>query len=291
MKEFSIARMSLVAMLLLAGPNVKVAARATDSGRISGKVYFQGKAPALRPIAMDKDPICTSEQSGPVLPEDGRVNANGTLPNAFVYVSKGTGDLSTRAPANSVTLTQSGCIYQPHVLGIMVGQPLQVVTVDPTAHNIHVSATKGNRDWNVTQQPGTPSVTTKFSQPAIMVPVHCNIHPWMEAFIGVVTNPYFGVTGDDGSFTLRASRRAITRSRSGPRLSAAGSYGDCPSWRVRSRRFHIHSPMKASSSFDLRQSRPTAGPSLALSQRGMLVSLHREARRDSGPGGSGVGSC
>jgi len=203
MKEFSIACISLVAVLLVAGSSVKVAALAADSGRISGKVHFQGKAPALRPIEMDKDPICASEQPESVLPEDGRVNANGTLPNAFVYISKGTGDLSTRAPANSVTLTQTGCIYQPHVLGIMVGQPLQVVTVDPTAHNIHVSATKGNRDWNVTQQPGTPSVTTKFSQPAIMVPVHCNIHPWMEAFIGVVTNPYFGVTGDDGSFTIK----------------------------------------------------------------------------------------
>jgi plastocyanin len=152
---------------------------------------------------MDKDPVCASEQSGTVLPEDGRVNPNGTLPNAFVYISKGTGDLSTHAPANAVTLTQKGCLYEPHVLGIVVGQPLRVVTQDPTTHNIHLSATKGNRDWNVTQQPGTTSVTTRFSQPAIMVPVHCNIHPWMEAFIGVVTNSYFAVTGDDGSFTIK----------------------------------------------------------------------------------------
>jgi len=203
MKKFAIACMSVAAVMLVAGVGVKVAARAADAGGISGKVYFQGKAPALRPIVMDKDQVCASEQSGTVLPEDGRVNANGTLPNAFVYISKGTGDLSTHAPANSVTLTQKGCLYEPHVLGIMVGQPLQVVTVDPTAHNIHVSATKGNREWNVTQQPGTPSVTTKFSQPAIMVPVHCNLHPWMQAFIGVVTNPYFAVTGDDGSFTIK----------------------------------------------------------------------------------------
>jgi hypothetical protein len=78
-----------------------------------------------------------------------------------------------------------------------------VVTQDPTSHNIHFTPAKGNRDWNVTQQPGTPSVTTRFSQPAIMIPVHCNLHPWMEAYIGVVTNPYFAVTGDDGSFTIK----------------------------------------------------------------------------------------
>jgi plastocyanin len=203
MKKFGMAFMTVTAALLVVGFGAKVMARASDTGGISGTVHFQGKAPALRPIVMDKDPVCASQQSGTVLPEDGRVNANGTLPNAFVYISKGTGNLSLPAPANSVTLTQKGCIFAPHVLGVMVGQPLQVVTQDPTTHNIHLTASKGNRDWNVTQQPGTPSVTTRFSQPAIMVPVHCNIHPWMEAYIGVVTNPYFGVTGDDGSFLIK----------------------------------------------------------------------------------------
>jgi plastocyanin len=207
MTKFGIACMCTVAVVLMvglvAGLGAKATARPADGGGISGKVYFHGAAPSLRPIVMDKDTVCASEQSGTILAEDGRVNANGTLPNAFVYISKGTGNLSIPAPPNSVTLTQKGCVYEPHVLGIMVGQPLQVVTIDPTAHNIHVSATKGNRDWNVTQQPGTPSVTRRFTEAAIMVPVHCNIHPWMEAFIGVVTNPYFAVTGDDGSFTIK----------------------------------------------------------------------------------------
>ena len=203
MKRFRVALMTATAVLLAVGFAAKVMARASDAGGISGTVHFQGKAPSLRPIVMDKDPVCAGEQSGTVLSEDGRVNANGTLPNAFVYISKGSGNLSGHVPANSVTLTQKGCTFGPHVLGIMVGQTLQVVTQDPTTHNIHVTAAKGNRDWNVSQQPGTPSVTTKFSQPAIMVPVHCNIHPWMEAFIGVVTNPYFAVTGDDGNFHIK----------------------------------------------------------------------------------------
>jgi plastocyanin len=203
MKKLRIGITTLVALLLAAGLGAQVRAGAAATGEISGKVYFHGKAPELRPISMDKDPVCASGLSGEALPEDGRVNSNGTLPNAFVYISKGSGNLSTPAPTNSVTLTQKGCVYEPHVLGIQVGQPLQIVTVDPTAHNIHISATNGNRDWNVTQQPGTTSVNTKFSKPAIMVPVHCNIHPWMEAFIGVVTNPYFAVTGADGRFTIK----------------------------------------------------------------------------------------
>jgi plastocyanin len=130
------------------------------------------------------------------------VNANGTLPNAFVYISKGTGNLSTTARTEPVTLTQKECEYQPHVLGIMVGQALQVVTADPTTHNVHAMPKPGH-DFDVTQLPGSPPVTTKFSHPQIMVPVHCNIHNWMEAYIGVVTNPYYAVTGDDGSFMIK----------------------------------------------------------------------------------------
>jgi plastocyanin len=204
MKSFKVVLLTAAATALIASFGISLMARPADTGSISGKVSYQGKPPVLRPINMDKDPVCASEEDTSMLPQDGQVNSNGTLPNAFVYISKGSGNLNVPAPSNSVTLTQKGCMFEPHVLGIMVGQPLQIVTDDPTTHNIHLTAKEGNRDWNVTQQPGTPSVTTKFTHPAIMVPVHCNIHPWMEAYIGVVTNPYYAVTGDDGAFVIKS---------------------------------------------------------------------------------------
>jgi plastocyanin len=172
------------------------------SGEIAGKVYFKGEAPRLRRMMMDKDPVCASLHPEGVLPEDGRVNANGTLPNAFVYVSKGADNLSGAAPTEAITLTQNECEYEPHVLGIMVGQPLRVVSNDPTTHNIHIMP-KAGHDFDVTQQPGSPPVTDKFSKPQIMVPVHCNIHNWMQAYIGVVTNPYYAVTGNEGTFQIK----------------------------------------------------------------------------------------
>ncbi len=190
-----------LALMLAAVGLVITAGAQSGQGNIAGRVNFQGKPPQLRPIVMDKDPVCVSEQSGAVLPQDGRVNANGTLPNAFVYVSKGA-SASSAPMAAPVTMAQKGCEYVPHVLGILVGQKLVVQSDDPTTHNIHVMPKEG-RDWNVSQQPGSRPVTTRFSHAEIMVPVHCNVHPWMEAYIGVVTNPYFAVTGDDGSFTIK----------------------------------------------------------------------------------------
>jgi len=175
---------------------------ASGTGEIAGKIYFKGTAPKLLPLDMGKDPVCVSEHSGAVHSQDGAVNDNGTLPNAFVYIEHASTDLTGPAPRNSVDLAQSGCMYEPHVLGVMVGQPLQVLTLDPTTHNIHVVA-KANREWNVTQEPGSPSVIRKFTRPEIMIPVHCNEHPWMKAYIGVVDNPFYAVTGSNGSFVLK----------------------------------------------------------------------------------------
>ncbi|HEV2297991.1 MAG TPA: carboxypeptidase regulatory-like domain-containing protein [Candidatus Acidoferrales bacterium] len=173
-----------------------------SGGEIAGRIHFQGEKPKLPSLDMRKDPVCISEHEGTVYAQDGAVNDNGTLPNAFVYIKSGTGKLPEAPPRNSVDLTQQGCMYEPHVLGIMVGQPLQVLTLDPTTHNIHVVG-DANRDWNVTQQPGSPSVIRRFARPEVMIPVHCNEHPWMKAYIGVVSNPFFEVTSSDGGYALK----------------------------------------------------------------------------------------
>jgi plastocyanin len=186
----------------IAAASPRQSASSANAGEITGKIYFQGTKPKLLPINMGKDPVCVSEHSGTVYAQDGEVNNNGTLPNAFVYVKSSSVKLPETAPRNSVDLTQKGCMYEPHVLGVMVGQPLQVLTLDPTTHNIHVVPSV-NHEWNVTQQPGSPSVIRKFTRPEIMIPVHCNEHPWMKAYIGVVDNPFFAVTGSEGNFVLR----------------------------------------------------------------------------------------
>lgn len=191
-----------VALIFAPGWAARRQANGGGGGEIAGKILFQGEKPKLLPLDMRHDPVCVSEHEGTVYAQDGAVNDNGTLPNAFVYIKSGTVKLPEAPPRNSVDLTQQGCLYEPHVLGIMVGQPLQVQTLDPTTHNIHVVG-DANRDWNVTQQPGSPSVIRRFARPEVMIPVHCNEHPWMKAYIGVVSNPFYEVTGSDGGYTLK----------------------------------------------------------------------------------------
>jgi plastocyanin len=171
-------------------------------GSVSGKIAFQGAKPRLARLMMDQDPVCMQKHSGPVFAEDGAVNDNGTLPNVFVYVKSGAEKYTFPAPSEPAELDQEGCMYKPHVLGLQVGQTLNILTKDATTHNIHPMP-KDNREWNISQAPNAAPLQQRFSRPEVMIPVKCNQHPWMKAYIGVTRHPFFAVTGSDGTFTLK----------------------------------------------------------------------------------------
>ena len=174
------------------------------TGGISGRVLFRGNRPSLAAIDMSKDEYCERARQGQTVHvEDGAVNSDGSLPDVFVYVKSGAESYHFAIPKTPAILDQFGCMYQPHVLGVIAGQELQVVSSDPTTHNIHPMP-KDNREWNQSQPPGAPPIAKKtFAHPEIMIPVKCNEHPWMKAYIGVTSNPFYAVTGSDGTFTIK----------------------------------------------------------------------------------------
>jgi len=180
------------------------AAAAVDpatAATITGKVSFTGQKPPQQRIRMDAVPACTQANPNPVYLQDVVVNDNGTLSNVFVYVKEG---LSGQypAPADEVELEQEGCMYRPHVLGLMVGQSLHVENEDSTNHNVHPLPMQ-NREWNQSQPPGSAPIIQQFARPEVMIPVKCNVHPWMIAYVGVLPHPFFSITGGDGSFEIK----------------------------------------------------------------------------------------
>jgi len=179
------------------GPKVDAA----TAGNVEGEVSFDGMAPKNEPIKMNADPVCVKENSTPQEQETYMVS-NGKLANVFVYVKDGLGNYSYDPPAGPVEIDQKGCRYHPHVFGIRVGQELDIVNSDPTLHNIH-ALPKGNAEFN-TGQPiqGMKTVHT-FNAKEVMVPFKCDVHGWMNAFVGVLDHPYFAVTGADGKFSLK----------------------------------------------------------------------------------------
>jgi len=169
---------------------------------VTGKVSFAGQAPAKVVLRMDAEPDCKGLHSTPAVGEEVVVNANRTLANVFVYVKAGLEGKTFEASTGSVQLDQKGCIYRPHVLGVRTGQTVSIANSDPTTHNIHPMPAV-NREWNQSQTPKAPNLDKQFPRTEIMIPVKCNVHPWMKSWIGVLDHPFFAVTGDQGTFELK----------------------------------------------------------------------------------------
>ena len=174
----------------------------STAGSIAGTIHFAGKRSVPKLIDMSSDPACVEAHKGKAHDESLVVGPKGALGNAFIYIKSGLEGKNFEVPATPVVIDQAGCWFRPRVLGIQVNQVLQVVNSDPVTHNIHPMA-QINREWNHSMGPGDAPIDRKFLKPEVMVPVKCNIHNWMHAFIGVVDNPYFAVSKDDGTFEIK----------------------------------------------------------------------------------------
>jgi hypothetical protein len=180
------------------GNTTAASATALGTASVTGKVTLSGKAPAAAVISMDADPVCKSQHATSPKDETVVADAKGDLANVFVYVTDAG---SIAAPATPVTLTQKGCMYTPHVFGIQVNQPLEIVNEDPTLHNVHCMAVT-NDPFNLGQPTQGMASEKKFTKPEVLVKFKCDVHSWMHCCAGVVTNPFFSVTGADGSFKI-----------------------------------------------------------------------------------------
>jgi len=161
------------------------------TGSISGIVTFTGAAPSPVKIDMSQDPACGNQPNV----SESLVVDNGDLANVFVYVKDA-------PPAETAEVHQNGCRYVPHLAGAMVGQTIKFVNDDNTSHNIHPHPA-ANRQWNESQPPQGAPIESRFDHPEVLIPVQCNQHPWMRMYLGIVSNPFFAVTGTDGKFDIR----------------------------------------------------------------------------------------
>jgi plastocyanin len=171
------------------------------AGSLTGVVHFTGSAPARIPIDMSADPACALSTT-PNLTEQYVVD-HGHLANVYIYVKSGARSSSAPAGTPPVALDQKNCAYVPHVIALQQGGSVQFLNSDPTTHNIHtMPTTVGNPSLDISETPGGTPQVEQFKTAETMIPVRCNNHPWMNAFINVAPNPYFAVSATDGSFTI-----------------------------------------------------------------------------------------
>lgn len=192
---------SIAAAMVIAGAGISNAA---DEATITGKVVLKGTPPAevdLKEKMTQADPACAAMHTEAVTTHRYEVGKDGGLANVFVYVKDGLAGKTFEVPKTPVVLDQRGCLYHPYVFGIQVGQPLEIINSDDTSHNVHIMPT-ANEDKNIGQPMKGMKSTHKFTKPEVMVKFKCDVHPWMFAYAGVVSHPFYAVTGEDGTFKI-----------------------------------------------------------------------------------------
>ena len=169
-------------------------------GTIKGHVRLTGKLPGNPVIRMGMDPKCAELNRGKmVIQESVMAAADGSLADVFVAL-QGTFP-RTPVPSEAVTLDQRQCVFRPRVVGLRAGQTLQVTNDDNLLHNVHSSSAHGNR-FNVSQPKAGIVERLTMKDEELMVHLSCDVHRWMNAYVGVVDHPYFAVTDGAGRFTI-----------------------------------------------------------------------------------------
>jgi len=169
-------------------------------GQVVGKVVLEGTPPAARAIAVTPD--CEAAHQGQ-MPKDEMVvvGKGGELKNVVVSI-KDAPPSESKAPSEPAVIDQKGCAYTPHVTAVRVGQKVIVKNSDALLHNVH-GFPEDNAGFNfaeISKDPGRPI-------PAIKVPeifrIKCDVHPWMGAWVAAFDHPYFALTGEDGTFSIK----------------------------------------------------------------------------------------
>lgn len=171
------------------------------SASITGQVIYDGKKPKLRPIKMDADPICLTHHSGEVVGQSITLGENNEMANVFIHIAEGVPNKDYPTPTEPVVLDQKGCMYDPPIFGIQVGQPLKILNPDGTLHNVHCLSKK-NPEFNLAMPKFRKETTKTFKEEEFMFQIKCDVHPWMVTYGNVLKHPFYNVTGDDGKFTI-----------------------------------------------------------------------------------------
>lgn len=183
-----------------AAETAPAAAAATGTASISGRISFEGTPPAADKVKLSADPKCAAVHPDGLERSAVKVK-DGGLADVVVYVKSGVSG-SYPTPSEPVLLDQDGCDYHPHMLGVMVGQSLKIRNSDDTLHNIHPRPQQ-NAEFNLGQPRKGMESTKTFDKAETMIPVGCDVHPWMRAYVSVFTHPFFAITKEDGTFEIK----------------------------------------------------------------------------------------
>ena len=190
------------AMIAGKGDDAEKAAGPTGTGwaTIRGQFVFDGDAPAMQPYNVTKEhEICSIDGKAPLQETLVIAPDSKGIKNVVVFLRDASRvNESANPKTDPVVFDQKHCVFLSHVLGVNVGQPIDIRNSDPTGHNTNIQGSGFNQ-----LIPADGSIPFK-PQKEAQVPdkVTCSIHPWMTAYVLPRKNGYFAVSDDSGKFEI-----------------------------------------------------------------------------------------
>ncbi|MFQ5684033.1 MAG: carboxypeptidase regulatory-like domain-containing protein [Candidatus Binatia bacterium] len=167
----------------------------TNGGTIAGFVRFRGKAPELPPLRIVK-----AKKFCKRVPNETLVMGPGQGIRYAVVTLEGVARGKAVEREASHEMDNLSCRFVPHVQAAGVGQFLVLKNGDPILHTVHAVFQHGQPQFNVGLFPGR--VTRKPLVSPGIVKIHCEVHPWMSAYIVVTDHPYHAVTDIYGEYLI-----------------------------------------------------------------------------------------
>src|ERR1700687_5959626 len=127
---------------------------------------------------------------------------SGVAGQSVVYVDTISGK-TFPAPTQHPVIDQKGLVFQPHVTAVQVGTTVDFLNSDSVAHNVFWTSIGGNKklNHNMGTWPKGERKSFKFDTPGA-VPILCNVHPEMSAYLVVVSTPYYAISDQTGNYKI-----------------------------------------------------------------------------------------
>lgn len=164
---------------------------------IQGRIRLAAPAPDPASVDMSSDPFCF-RRSPHARAQSLRVSEGG-LQDVFIHLVRPEAP-PRPAPLTAAHLTARDCTLEPRVLGVQAGQRVTLASEDQTLHALRIHDAAGTQDRRLPK--AGMAFEHRFTRPQVMARITCDVHPWMQAFVGVVAHPYFAVTDETGRFQI-----------------------------------------------------------------------------------------
>jgi hypothetical protein len=175
---------------------------AQELATLKGHFVYDGEPPAPEKLVPDKDTEVCGKHT--LVREQVAVGKDGGLANIAVWLNtKGIAAPADAPSPGPVVLDNKDCRFEPHIVVLRTGQPLELKNSDPVGHNTMASP-QNNSTFNVLiPANGTQSIKSLTRPERMPFEVKCSIHPWMNAWVILQDGPFVAVTGADGGFEIK----------------------------------------------------------------------------------------